>query len=313
VVVITGFVGQISLSQMSFAGVSAFVVSKLSTEQGWPFPLPVLAGAVAALLAGMVVAIPALRVRGVQLAIVSLAFAVTLDQLVFKNPTVNPPLGGAPVATPDWMNPNRADVFDLGILHAGDGKLPNPMTAMVCLVAVIICAYAVANLRRSNTGRQMLALRSNERAAAAAGVSVRGTKMLAFAVSAFIAGIAGAVIAYRSGSAGIERFTYLQSIVMFAFAYLGGISSVSGAIAGGLLVSGGLAFTFLRNVLGVPPEFTLLLGGLGLITTAILNPDGVAGRLRADGERIAAWWRGRRDRPAAEPSVDAVTPVEARP
>jgi branched-chain amino acid transport system permease protein len=250
-------------------------------------------------------------VRGVQLAIVSLAFAVTLDQLVFKNPSVNSPLGGAPVNTPDWMNPNNPDVIDLGVVHAGDGKLPNPMTAMVCLVAVVICAYAVANLRRSNTGRQMLALRSNERAAAAAGVSVRGTKMLAFAVSAFIAGIAGGVIAYRSGSAGAERFTYLQSIVMFAFAYLGGISSVSGAIVGGLLVSGGLAFTFLRNVLGVPVEFTLLLGGLGLITTAILNPDGVAGRLTADGQRIAAAWRARRTRPATKPAVEKAPRVEA--
>lgn len=293
VVVLTGFVGQISLAQMSFAGVSAFVVSKLSAEHGWPFPLPIFVGAVVALVVGMIVAIPALRVRGVHLAIVSLAFAVAVDQLVFKNRSVNPPLTGAPVNTPTWMDPNNTTIRDWGIVHVGDGKQPNPLTAMFCLVAVAILCYAVANIRRSNTGRQMLALRSNERAAAAAGVSVRGTKMLAFAVSAFIAGIGGAVIAYRTGDATAERYVYLQSLVLFAFAYLGGISSVSGAIAGGFLVSGGLAFTFLKNVMGVPTEFTLLLGGLGLITTAIINPDGVAGRIRSDASKLAERLRSR--------------------
>lgn len=286
VVVLTGFVGQISLAQMSFAGISAFVVAKLSTEQGWPFPWPIFVGAVVALAAGMIVAIPALRVRGVQLAIVTLAFAVAVDQFVFNNPSVNSPLNGAPVNTPDWLDPNKPRTFRPFLVTIGDGKQPNPMTALFCLVAVVVLCYLVANLRRSNTGRQMLALRSNERAAAAAGVSIRGTKMLAFAVSAFIAGIGGAVIAYRSGGADDARFLYLQSLTFFAFAYLGGISSVSGAIAGGCLVSGGIVFTFLRNVMGVPSEFALLLGGLGLIVTAIVNPDGIAGKLRSDLRRV---------------------------
>jgi branched-chain amino acid transport system permease protein len=166
------------------------------------------------------------------------------------------------------------------------------LTAIFCLVVVVLLCYGVANLRRSTTGRQMLALRSNERAAAAAGVSIAGTKVLAFAISAFVAGLGGAVIAYINAGATPERYTYQQSLVFFAFAYLGGISSVSGAIAGGFLVGGGLVWTFLTNVVGIPGEFTLLLGGLGLITTAILNPDGIAGQLRQHGIRLLRSLRG---------------------
>jgi branched-chain amino acid transport system permease protein len=142
----------------------------------------------------------------------------------------------------------------------------------------------------------MLAMRSNERAAAAAGVNVSGTKVLAFAISAFIAGIGGAVIAYRSGNATADKFDYSKSLVFFAFAYLGGISSVSGAIAGGFLVAGGLVFTFLQKSAGVPAEFTLMLGGLGLIITAIQNPEGIAGRLREEGMRLQHRFRRRRSR-----------------
>ena len=282
IVVLTGFVGQISLAQMTFAGFSAFTVSALSAERGWPFPWPILAGTLVALVAGMVIAVPALRVRGVSLAIVTFACAVAADTVVFRHPSVNDPLLGAAVDPPDWLDQNKGTTYKLLGLQIGDGKLPNPMTAMFCLVVAVVLCYAVANLRRSTTGRQMLALRSNERAAAAAGVSVAGTKFLAFGLSASIAGIAGAVIAYRAGGASADRFDYLQSLVFFAYAYLGGISSVAGAIVGGLLVSGGLLWTFLVEVVGISADFTYLLGGLGLIVAAIFAPDGAAGQVRED-------------------------------
>lgn len=290
IVVVTGYVGQISLAQMSLAGVAAFTVSTLSAERGWPFPWPILVGTAVAAVAGMIVAIPALRVRGVGLAIITFAAAVTADTVVFGHPSVNDPLYGAPVDPPDWLDPNTGTTYRVLGLVIGDGKLPNPMTAMFCLGAAVVFAYLVANLRRATTGRQFLAVRANERAATTAGVGVAATKVLAFAVSACIAGIAGAVIAYRSGGASADRFTYLQSLVFFAYAYLGGITSVGGAILGGVLVSGGLLWTFLVNVVGVPSEFTLLLGGLGLIVAAVTTPDGLAGRLRA----VLLGWRRRR-------------------
>ena len=281
IVVLTGFVGQISLAQMTFAGFSAFTVSALSTERGWPFPWPILVGTLVALIAGMAIAVPALRVRGVSLAIVTFACAVAADTVVFRHPSVNDPLLRAPVDPPDWIDQSKGTTYELFGLNIGDGKLPNPLTAMFCLVVAVVLCYAVANLRRSTTGRQMLALRSNERAAAAAGVSVAGTKVLGFALSASIAGIAGAVIAYRASRASEDHFDYVQSLVFFAYAYLGGISSVAGAIVGGLIVSGGLLWTFLLEVVGISADFTFLLGGLGLIVAAIFAPDGTAGRIRS--------------------------------
>jgi branched-chain amino acid transport system permease protein len=162
----------------------------------------------------------------------------------------------------------------------------------------------VANLRRSATGRQMLSIRSNERAAAAAGVNVSGTKMLAFATSAFIAGIGGAVLAYQSGNATPDKFAYSQSLFILAVAYLGGIASVTGAIAGGTLVASGLFFTFLDSTLGVSADFTLMLAGLGLIVSAILNPEGIAGGIRDIWIRLTSMPRSR-SAPKAEPSSAA--------
>jgi branched-chain amino acid transport system permease protein len=298
IVVVTGYVGQISLAQMAFAGISAFIVAKMSTEHHVAFPIPIFIGAAVATLVGLIVAIPAIRVRGVNLAIVTLAFAVAVDKVVFGNSSVTGGFKGAPVATPKVFAQARDVKFRIAGFVAGDGQQPNPMTAIFCLVVVVLLCYGVANLRRSATGRRWLATRSNERAAAAAGVNVSGTKLLAFGVSAFIAGIGGAVLAYRSGTVGADKFDYLKSLTFFAFAYLGGISSVTGAISGGFLVGGGLVFTFLAEVLGIPPEFTLILGGIGLIFAAVRNPEGFAGAVRQAGMAM----RGKRPAAAVPPS-----------
>ena len=301
VVVITGYVGQISLAQMSFAGISAFLVAKMTTEHNVPFPIPIFIGAAVAMFVGVLVALPALRVRGVNLAIVTLAFAVAIDKSVFGNSSVNGGFKGAAVNVPKLIAQPRDVQYNILGFIAGDGKQPNPMTAIFCLVVVVILCYAVANLRRSATGRRLLATRSNERAAAAAGVNVSGMKILAFAVSAFIAGVGGAVSAYRFGSVTPDKFSYVQSLTFFAFAYLGGIASVFGAISGGFLVAGGLVFTVLSEKFGVPSEYTLILGGLGLIIASVRNPEGIAGAVRQLGRSL----RRRRhasDEPPGDPT-----------
>ncbi len=301
VVVITGYVGQISLAPLTFAGISAFMVAELSMDQGWPFPWPVLVGALTAMVVGLVVALPALRIRGVNLAILTLAFAVTADRFIFANEDVNNGIEQARVNSPDWIDQTRGVRYELaGVFTAGDGKQPNPMTAVFVLVVAVILCYLVANLRRSTTGRQMVAIRSNERAAASSGVNVAATKALAFGISAFIAGIGGAVIAYRSGVATPSRFSYEQSLALFAFAYLGGISRVSGAIVGGMLVAGGLLLTLGEEVLGIPAEFGLLLGGLGVVLTPILNPEGMAARFSELSNRLFR----HSDRPGSPPADD---------
>jgi branched-chain amino acid transport system permease protein len=309
---------------MSFAGIAAFLVAKMTTEAPLklplpfsnklltiipetPFPIPIIIAGIVAMLVGVIVAIPALRVRGVNLAIVTLAFAVAVDRFIFGNKAVNGGFQGAKVDAPRLIVEPRDVKYNIAGLTAGDGLQPNPMTAIFCLIVVVILCYAVANLRRSATGRRMLATRSNERAAAAAGVNVSGMKVLAFAISAFIAGVGGAVIAYRSGSVTTDKFTYITSLTFLAFAYIGGITSVFGAIAGGFLVSGGLVFTFGDRVLGIPSEFTLMLGGLGLIFAAIQNPEGIAGAVRHVGARL----RMRRSASPPPSDVGSSTPEPA--
>ncbi len=285
-VVLTGYVGQISLAQMMLAGVSGFMLSKLSGHgihlyahtlvPAMPFPLNALVGALVAMLVGLIAAQPALRVRGVNLAIITFAFAVAMDAFLFQNPGVNGGFAGAPIKVPTGINPVKTAVI-------GNGSGANVWFGIFCLAVVTVLGAAVVNLRRSATGRRLLATRSNERAAAAAGVDVAATKRTAFAIAAFIAGLGGALVGIRLGKADVAYFGDLppalspQSLTVFAFAYLGGIACISGAITAGLLVPGGVVFYLLQTDFHVSPDFTLILGSLGVIATAVLNPEGIAG------------------------------------
>jgi branched-chain amino acid transport system permease protein len=288
-VALTGFVGQISLAQMAIAGTAGFAVSKFLSS--WPFPLGPIVGALVATAFGLLVAIPALRVRGVNLAVVTFAAAVAIEELVFKNAKFAGELGALEVKPPtifgQRVGPNNQTLAIFGA-QGHDKNPPNVWFGVFCLVFVVIFALLMVNVRRSATGRRFLSVRSNERAAASAGVNVSGTKLLAFGLSAFIAGIGGVLSGYSLGSVTPLYFGSLASLTFLAFAYLGGISSVSGAIWAGFLVPVGISFTLLNKVFHISPNYTPLIGGLGLITTAILNPEGVAGGLRIAKQQIKA-------------------------
>ena len=151
------------------------------------------------------------------------------------------------------------------------------MLGFVFVAVVILLCLLVANVRRSSLGQRMLAVRSNERAAAAAGVSVRNVKFAAFALSSFIAGTAGWMYAYNFGSVSASRFGILIALAFVAFAYIGGITMVSGAVFGGLIATEGLFPHFFESMLGISGNWTLLVGGLVLIVNLIAFPEGVAG------------------------------------
>jgi branched-chain amino acid transport system permease protein len=304
-VVVTGFVGQVSLAQVALAGTAGFVLSKLAIEHDVPFPLAPLAGALAATALGLLVAIPALRIRGVNLAVATLAAALAIEQLLLRNPAWGGGTSGSQVDAPSLFGIEFGPANPV-LFH--DSKLPARTFTLFCLAVAVALGVLVSNLRRSTTGRHMLAVRANERAAAAVGVDVARTKLLAFAVAAFVAGIAGALYAYSFQSVSASRFGTFAGIVVVAFAYLGGISSVVGAVIGGLLVSQGVFFYVLDRYIGVGSEYELLLGGVGLLLTATLNPDGIAGA----GHGLMAQLR-RRKRVATVNPVPHVTAAGARP
>ena len=274
-VVLTGFGGQTSLAQMAFAGVGGFALSKIAIGWGVPFPIAPLLAATIAMGFGVVVGLPALRVRGTNLAIITLAGGVAINEFVFKNPKYvgDASTGGAQVPNPKLGN------WDLGLI-LGD-QASRPIFGIVLVVVAVAVALAVANLRRSGSGRRMIATRSNERAAAALGISVFRTKIQVFAVSSFVAGLAGCMIAYRFGSVSDASFGTIASLTALAVAYLGGITCVSGAVTAGITATSGVAFYGISQATGSLGQWEAFIGGVLLILTAILNPEGIAGGIRA--------------------------------
>jgi branched-chain amino acid transport system permease protein len=273
-VVITGFVGQISVVQLSLAGVAGFTVSHLAVDAGIGFPLAPVLGAGAAVLLGLLTAVSALRVRGVSLAVVTLGAAVAISQFGFLNQTWGGGASGSPVPEPHLLG---LDLGPQSAFRGLDGSLPSPVFGWLVLAVTVGLCLLVAAVRRGNLGQRMLAVRSNERAAAAAAVDVRRVKLIAFAISAFIAGVAGTLYAYNFGSVSASRFDALTALGLIAFAYAGGITLVSGAIFAGLISTEALMPHALDKWLGISGNWVLLFGGVLLIFTLIQHPEGVAG------------------------------------
>jgi branched-chain amino acid transport system permease protein len=273
-VVLTGFGGQTSLSQMAFAGVAGFALSKLATQYDIPFPIAPLLAAIGAMIFGLIVGIPALRVRGTNLAIVTLAGGVTIAEFVFKNPWVIGDIstGGAKVPNPSLGG------WDLGLVYGT--KVSRPIFGIFLVIVLALLGLLVANIRRSGSGRVMLAVRGNERAAAAVGIDVTRVKMTMFAASSFIAGVGGTLIAYRFGSVSDLSYGVVASLTALSVAYLGGITSVSGAVTAGITAQAGIAFYGMSRLFDGLGSWEALIGGVLLIVTAILNPEGIAGGIR---------------------------------
>jgi ABC-type branched-subunit amino acid transport system ATPase component/branched-subunit amino acid ABC-type transport system permease component len=309
-VVLTGWVGQISLAQLAFAGLAGFTTAKLTVAAGIPFPWAPLLAILLTTAVGVLVGLPAVRVRGMTLAIVTLGAAVAIEQLVFASSALGG-LGRQQLPRP------RLFGIDLGISARG---ADNFRPAYGILVAVVLVAVFVAsaNLRRSPTGLQWLAVRANERAAAASGVDVRTAKLSAFAVSSAIAGIGGVLLGYR-GNLAPESFAVFGALALLALTYLGGVASMTGAVIAGVLFSGGVLTQLSGGSTGTQSDLAFALSGLSLVVVSILYRDGIAGALRKWWARLVGRSRGRSPAPAdleasGADSEAATTPaVDLRP
>ena len=301
IVLLTGYVGQISLAQMSFAGMAAFFMARMMadgigrgsnlvpvTGPGLPWPIAAILGVAAAVIVGLLLGLPAVRIRGVQLAVVTIAFAISLQSLYLENDELTQLRAGVPAYVKE---PN---LFGLSIGARSDRQL-NERPAFVIFGAVLLalCAIAVANIRRTGVGRRFLAVRANERAASAAGINVSRTKLLAFGLSAAIAGIGGVMLGFKQVEVSSANFVYGLSLSLLAFAYLGGITSINGALFGGAVFAGSVVPTFSNYFLkGTNMDrYLTVLGGFFMIVTAIVHPEGAAtffqGGMRAAGDWIS--------------------------
>lgn len=275
VVVVTGYCGQISLSQYVLGGIGAFVAAKCAADFHVSFLLALLFAAAVSLCIGAVVGLPALRTRGVSLAIVSLGFAVVIYALVLSSTQYSGGPGGISVPSPEidgWsvdptLHPNRY--------------------AFVCLTALVIIAAGVANIRRGRAGRRLLAVRANERAAASLGVNVYGAKLYAFMCASGIASIGGTFAAFIQPSVIPSQFDVLSSIDLVTVTVVGGVGHVGGALLGASLLPGGIGARLLQNI--SIAEWLPLIGALNVLWILRSDADG----LFALNSRACRWLMGK--------------------
>jgi ABC-type branched-subunit amino acid transport system ATPase component/branched-subunit amino acid ABC-type transport system permease component len=270
-VVVTGYTGQISLAQLTLAGVSAYILSTFASTWGIPFPLAPIMSALVAAGAGVLIGLPALRVRGLMLGVVTLTFAAGVEAIWFNNNSIDGGASGLAIPTP------RLFGMDLSI---GSGKdFPRPAFGILCLIVLVLVALGISWLRTSRLGTAMLAVRADERSAAAAGINVVKVKLIGFAIGAFIAGLGGSLLAYQLGNVTFQDFDAYLGLVTFSVVVVAGITSVSGGILAGIISSGGILVALISSGVGSGgvDNWYGVVAGIGVILTVIFNPDGVVG------------------------------------
>ncbi|HUR51361.1 MAG TPA: ABC transporter permease [Mycobacteriales bacterium] len=282
-VLLTGYGGDVSLCQMSFVGVGAIITAR--TFHGIT-PLSVVSAFVVAGAVGVLVAVPALRLRGLYLGLGTMAVAAAMDQMVF--PTK--PFGFK---------------FYQGSLTIDRPGLLDSERAMTMAVAVtfVLTALVVLSIRRGKYGRYLLASRDSQAACATLGFSTTTVRVLVFGMSAGLAGVAGVLYTGMRVSVGSEDFTFFKSLPLLLFAAVAGLTSVSGALVGGLFY-GALPILADRYPSVAPLAYVALLGGILALGG---NPNGLVHQLFGLGRRVA----GRPVRHAEDEEQEGVLVVAA--
>jgi ABC-type branched-subunit amino acid transport system ATPase component/branched-subunit amino acid ABC-type transport system permease component len=274
-VVVTGYAGQISLCQFSMAGIGALVMGQLFATEHMPLLLCVIIAIATAVTGGVIVGVPALRSRGVSLAVLTLGFAVALQQVIFDNSSA---AGfGDKIGT--------LSIFGLKL----DSTTDPARYATFALVVFLLLALLVAKVRRGVIGRRLLAVRGSERAAAALGINVYAAKLFAFSLGAGIAAVGGIVLIFRSPIAVYgTQYDYPESINALIYSVIGGLGYLSGPmLAAAAAVPGALVYQLLNFLRQANDQLLTFIGGFGLILVLWTAPDGLA-KQNADAFKLAS-------------------------
>ncbi|MBL8380119.1 MAG: branched-chain amino acid ABC transporter permease [Burkholderiales bacterium] len=218
--VLTGYTGQVSLGHAAFIAIGAYAEALL-LARGLPFPLTLLGAALIAAAAGVAIGLPAIRVSGLYLAMVTLAFSIVVEHLS----------GHWTALTGGFTGMAVPDVKLLGL------ALSQPVVFYcVCLVVLVLVLLALINLMRAHAGRAFVGVRDSEAAAHGLGIHVARTKVLAFALSAGITGLAGALLAHQTKYLTPDGFGLMLSMQLVLAVVIGGLGSLRGAILGAILI-----------------------------------------------------------------------------
>ncbi|HVV75757.1 MAG TPA: ATP-binding cassette domain-containing protein [Mycobacteriales bacterium] len=308
--VLTGWAGQVSLGQFGIAGVGAAVAGGLATRAHADFFVTLVVAAVVGALIAALIGIPALRLPGMFLAIVTLAFSADVA-LVLLDPRYF-----------GWLLPKDGQTIERPILFGRFDMTSDRAFYYLCLAFLLLFLVATIKLRSSRSGRVFVAQRDNIREAQALGINAARTKIAAFALSGAIASVGGALLAYQVGALDPTTFPIQLSIDVFVFAVVGGIASPYGAILGAIFyqvlnfygqsIFGFLDHIGLHSVVSVINELGL---NSGVLLVLSLFPGGIAAfGIRAFRDPFLRWVAGRRnielpsiaaDRAEAEHVADA--------
>jgi ABC-type branched-subunit amino acid transport system ATPase component/ABC-type branched-subunit amino acid transport system permease subunit len=282
--VLTGWAGQLSLGQFALAGIGAFGTAALVRE-GLSFGVSVLLVTVIGMLVALVIGAPALRLRGLFLAVATLAFAIAVSSWLFRRPFLLP--DGLAVRV------DRGTV--LGIDLASQRTY-----YFLCLFVLAVSVLFVVRIRRSGVGRSFIAVRDNEQSAAAVALSPVRTKLIAFVIAGGLASLAGGLFAGLLVNFAPERFDAAESLSVVAMAVIGGLSSIPGAVLGALWVVG------IPSLFPDSPEIALFTSGAGLLILLLYFPAGLVQILYGIRDLLFGWL-GRKLPPSAEVPRAAVT------
>lgn len=264
---LAGFTGLFSIGHAAFFGVGAYTEAVLA-GMGWPFPLSMAMAAALAAATGVVVGLPALRVKGIYLGMATLSFGFVVAEVFARWESVTGGNAGKSVGAPKafgWTAETGAPFYYL------------------CLVVAAIATLACLNLLRSPTGRAFVAIRDSEISAQSMGIALARYKTLSFAISAALAGLGGALYAHQIHFISPDQFDIIQSIDLLLMVVVGGLGSIHGAFLGAIFLIGlPQAITAVKDYLpaaiGQAPGLKAVVYGGVLVAFVLFEPLGLYGR-----------------------------------
>jgi branched-chain amino acid transport system permease protein len=293
-VVLTGWAGQVSLGQFAFVGIGAAVGAWLTLNWHWDLLLVLVAAGIVGAVVAVLIGIPALRIKGLFLAVATLSFALATASYLLNGDFVH------------WIPRSSARIPRSPILGriAIDSETRYYYLCLACLLVVML---AVRGLRRSRTGRVLIGVRENERAAQAFGVNATRAKLTAFAVSGFLAALAGALLVHQQQNLLINSYQPIQSLAVFVMVVIGGLGSIPGAILGAVYLQ---SFTWFNSAFpaSLRPAAAFFGSSVGLILVLWFLPGGLGSVIYDTRDRLLRKIAARRG--LVVPSLVADTRVD---
>ncbi len=264
---LSGFTGLFSLGHAAFLGVGAYTQA-IMVNAGVPFPIALACAGLLAAAVGMVVGLPALRVKGIYLGMATLAFGFIVEEILARWEHLTGGNAGLMVNYPSlfgWELDSTNEFYFL------------------CLVVAVLATLTIVNLMRSSTGRAFVAIRDSEISAQSMGIHLARYKTLSFALSAALAGIGGALYAHKIQFLSPEQFSIIQSIDLLLMVVIGGLGSIHGAFLGAIFLIVmpqliALGKDFLPDAIGQAAGLQGAVYGAVLIAFVLFEPMGLYGR-----------------------------------